>query len=193
MPRLLSGQRKRSRVTYGILDFYTSGPMSIAASEELNEIKAEQKKNQELINTLKKENILLNSQLKAIKGCHNAETLSKNARIEDLIVKNAEAEARAVYHMKANKETTEALEEAKSEHIRKANKWESRERVLLSEIEAVREDSYGKIDEYGRLMIQKEEVEKETAEKEKEIEINHLNAMIDLMSRANLESKLNQI
>lgn len=63
--------------------------MSIAASEELNEIKAEQKKNQELINTLKKENILLNSQLKAIKGCHNAETLSKNARIEDLIVKNA--------------------------------------------------------------------------------------------------------
>lgn len=108
--------------------------------------------------------------------------------------------------MKANKETTEALEEAKSEHIRKAvtqstpslfffcsaiyelntlqNKWESRERVLLSEIEAVREDSYGKIDEYGRLMIQKEEVEKETAEKEKEIEINHLNAMIDLMSRA---------
>ncbi|CAO3702027.1 unnamed protein product [Rhizopus stolonifer] len=152
-------QRKRSRVTNDPLDLYTSDPMSLATLEELDEIKAEQIKSQELINALKKDNILLQSQLKALKNCHEVEILSKNTLIKNLIAEKAEAKARVVEHMKANKETTEAFEEAKSGNTRKMNEWESRERKLLLEIKVVRE-------EYNKLLL----------EKEKEIKANHLEA-----------------
>lgn len=63
--------------------------MSFATLEELDETKAEQIKSQELIKTLKKDNILLQSQLKALKDCHEVEILSKNTLIKDLVAEKA--------------------------------------------------------------------------------------------------------
>ncbi|CEI88161.1 hypothetical protein RMCBS344292_02560 [Rhizopus microsporus] len=101
---------KRKRVTADILEYSTS----------LNSLSTSDLTNGKLISQdvekLKHENFTLRTKLENLKSVHELDIQNKGALIKQLTEKKADAEARAMYHLKKSQEANELLFTATKDH-----------------------------------------------------------------------------
>ncbi|KAG0747176.1 hypothetical protein G6F16_008800 [Rhizopus arrhizus] len=164
---------KRQRVTADLLDYPRFSEVTLTP-----ELKVEkQSKNQELIEKLKHENFILKNKYESLKHVHDLEIQDKGALIKQLMEQKAEAETRAIYHMKKSKESSERLEAVTKETEQMTKGLNVQIQKLQAEVEEFKSLADKRLHEKEALIA-----EKRFTEEQKDVKINSLSSKVNSLN-----------
>ncbi|KAG1352781.1 hypothetical protein G6F62_002584 [Rhizopus arrhizus] len=164
---------KRQRVTADLLDYPRFSEVTLTP-----ELKVEkQSKDQELIEKLKHENFILKNKYESLKHVHDLEIQDKGALIKQLMEQKAEAETRAIYHMKKSKESSERLEAVTKETEQMTKGLNVQIQKLQAEVEEFKSLADKRLHEKEALIA-----EKRFTEEQKDVKINSLSSKVNSLN-----------